>query len=69
MDTIVNLLPFFCFFLSCIALGISLASLKNVNEELKILEEVMDYLEEVYDRELYKDRAEEEDSGGKTGMA
>ena len=52
MDTIITILPFFSFFLSCIALGISLVSLmNNVDEELKILEEIMDYLEEVYEQQ------------------
>lgn len=51
MDTIITILPFFSFVLSCIALGLSLVSLMNVDEELKILEEVMDYMEEVYGRQ------------------
>lgn len=51
MDTIITILPFFSFVLSCIALGLSLVSLMNVGEELKILEEVMDYMEEVYGRQ------------------
>lgn len=51
MDTIITILPFFSFVLSCIALGLSLVSLTNVGEELKILEEVMDYMEEVYGRQ------------------
>ncbi len=52
MDTIRAIMPYFSFVLSCIALGISLVSLmNNVDEELKILEEVMDYLEEVYGRQ------------------
>lgn len=52
MDTIITILPFFSFVLSCIAMGISIASLmNNVDEELKILEEVMDYLEEEYERQ------------------
>lgn len=52
MDTIITILPIFSFVLSCIALGISLVSLMNImDEELKILEEVMDYLEEEYERQ------------------
>lgn len=52
MDTIRSIMPYFSFVLSCIALGISLVSLmNNVDEELKFLEEVTDYLEEVYEQQ------------------
>lgn len=52
MDTIRAIMPYFSLVLSCIAIGISIASLmNNVDEELKILEEVMDYLEEEYERQ------------------
>ena len=55
MDTIITILPFFSFVLSCIALGISLVSLmNNVDEELKILEEVMDYIQNERMTEPYK---------------
>lgn len=45
MDTIITILPFFSFFLSCIALGISIASLQSVEEDLKIMTELINLVE------------------------
>lgn len=45
MDTIITILPFFSFFLSCIALGISIASLQSVEEDIRIMTELINLLE------------------------
>ena len=46
MDTIRSIMPYFSFFLSCIALGISIASLqKSVEEDMKIMTELMNLVE------------------------
>lgn len=49
MDTIITILPFFSFVLSCIALGISIASLQSVEEDLNIMTELINLVEKVYE--------------------
>lgn len=49
MDTIITIMPFFSFVLSCIALGISIASLQSVEEDLKIMMELIDLVEKEYE--------------------
>ena len=49
MDTIRSIMPYFSFVLSCIALGISIASLQSVEEDLKIMTELISLLEKVYE--------------------
>ena len=45
MDTIITILRFISFFLSCIALGISIASLQSVEEDMRIMTELINLLE------------------------
>lgn len=49
MDTIRSIMPYFSFVLSCIALGISIASLQSVEEDLKIMTELINLAEKVYE--------------------
>lgn len=49
MDTIRSIMPYFSFVLSCIALGISIASLQGVEEDLKIMTELINLVEKVYE--------------------
>ena len=49
MDTIRSIMPYFSFVLSCIALGISIASLQSVEEDLKIMTKLIDLVEKVYE--------------------
>lgn len=49
MDTIITILRFISFFLSCIALGISIASLQGVEEDLKNMAELINLVEKVYE--------------------
>ena len=37
MDTIRSIMPYFSFVLSCVAMGISIASLRSMEEYLKII--------------------------------
>lgn len=49
MDTIITILPFFSFVLSCVAMGISIASLQSVEEDLKIMTELINLVEKEYE--------------------
>lgn len=42
MDTIIDLLPFFSFFLSCIALALAGAAVNMVTDDIKLMEEMLD---------------------------
>lgn len=45
MDTIRSIMPYFSFVLSCIALGISIASLRSVEVDLKIMAALINLME------------------------
>lgn len=49
MDTIITILPFFSLFLSCIALGISIALLQSVEENMRIMTELINWVEKEYE--------------------
>lgn len=47
MDTIRSIMPYFSFVLSCVAMGISIASLQSVEEDLKIMTELINLMEKI----------------------
>lgn len=47
MDTIKSIMPYFSFVLSCVAMGISIASLQSVEEDLKIMTDLINLMEKV----------------------
>lgn len=49
MDTIRSIMPYFSFVLSCVAMGISIASLQSVEEDLKIMTDLINLMEKVYE--------------------
>ena len=49
MDTIRSIMPYFSFVLSCVAMGISIASLQSVEEDLKIMTELINLVEKEYE--------------------
>ena len=49
MDTIRSIMPYFSFVLSCVAMGISIASLQSVEEDLKIMTDLIDSMEKLYE--------------------
>lgn len=49
MDTIRAIMPYFSFVLSCVAMGISIASLQSVEDDLKIMTDLINLMEKVYE--------------------
>ncbi len=49
MDMIRSIMPYFSFVLSCVAMGISIASLQSVEEDLKIMTDLENLMEKVYE--------------------
>ncbi len=49
MDTIRAILLYFSLVLSCVAMGISIASLQSVEEDLKIMTDLINLMEKVYE--------------------
>ncbi len=49
MDTIRSIMLYFSFVLSCVAMGISITSLQSVEEDLKIMTDLINLMEKVYE--------------------
>lgn len=49
MDTIRAIMPYFSSVLSCVALGISIASFQSVEEDLRIMADLINLMEKVYE--------------------